>query len=720
MTKSTKIIAIVALICMGVIRAAFAGPKIETVAVVSEVKGDVQAQVKGQSAWVAVQDGMVLRGGDKIKTGPASTCVLKWNKDNLAKLTPFTNLSIDKLERNLAAGSENSSVDLWSGKVYAKARKLNDPSSTFEVKTPVSIAGVRGTTMSVEMGSQDDTTVECYEGSCYVKSKSGGEVILKEKEKTKVEKDKPPEQPKQMAPEDEKKFETEETINEAYLDIMEPVGNLETDLTPVIIKGKADPGAQVMVGRQAVTADQSGVFSASVDLAEGVNDIKIEATNKNGKTISKTRIIKLRSWQEKADKQKAEKEKAEKEKAERDKAEREKAERERQEKEKKESEENRNQEVQLTVSNPPDGYKTRESTITVTGTATPGADVAVNGIPAIAPGGSFSVSVTLVEGDNELAVTAKKWDKIATVTRTYTKDTTPPRLIIVQPGATFGIGGGCSVLEAEKALSCTVIGQTESDATLTINNARCKVESDGSFQQDIRISYEQATIEIAVADVLGNRTSTILTRVINRAEVGYLDLTVSPAEITADGVSTANISVAARNILNEPVNTTVMFSASAGGSLRDTALATSAGAASTVFTAGVLAAPTQVTITASAGPITTSRTIMLNPDRVAVSVLELNIDRTQMTADGFSTANITVNTKNILGEPVSGSVTLSASSGGTLRDSALTTAGGTASTVFTAGVGTNQNVVTITATCGKLSASKMITLIPDKPPTPGQ
>ena len=47
------------------------------------------------------------------------------------------------------AGTQNTLFDLSLGEILIKAKKLHSEKSKFEVKTPTSIVGVRGTTFSV-------------------------------------------------------------------------------------------------------------------------------------------------------------------------------------------------------------------------------------------------------------------------------------------------------------------------------------------------------------------------------------------------------------------------------------------------------------------------------------------------------------------------------------------------------------------------------------------
>jgi hypothetical protein len=195
-----------------------------------------------------------------------------------------------------------------------------------------------------------------------------------------------------------------------------------------------------------------------------------------------------------------------------------------------------------------------------------------------------------------------------------TKDTTPPRLIINQPGATFSVNnGGCTLMDS--SIQCNIIGLTEPDVMLTINGIRVNVQPDGSFQQTVDLSYDQTTIEIAALDAAGNRGTAIITRVLNKDSVGYIELSVTPSSMKADGQSQAVVTVTTLNLLKQRIDARVDLQATTGGTLADTSLSTVGGSASTFFTAGVGSIPNTVTITAFSGSVSSIATLFLFPDR---------------------------------------------------------------------------------------------------------
>jgi hypothetical protein len=109
--------------------------------------------------WVPAKVGMILNEGDIIKTEWRSRATLKLigkKKSSAIYIRPGSELLIAKLSRNEKTGNEESLLDLAIGNILIKAQKLEKEGDKFEVKTPTSVTGVRGTKFSVEVVSIED------------------------------------------------------------------------------------------------------------------------------------------------------------------------------------------------------------------------------------------------------------------------------------------------------------------------------------------------------------------------------------------------------------------------------------------------------------------------------------------------------------------------------------------------------------------------------------
>lgn len=119
---------------------------------IAEIKGIAEVKIIAQKNWVPAKLGMQLRQGDTIRTKENSWVVI--NVDGAAQtatveLKPNSQLKLAELLQNKTDASQATLLDLSLGEILIEAKKLHSEKSKFEVKTPTSIIGVRGTTFSV-------------------------------------------------------------------------------------------------------------------------------------------------------------------------------------------------------------------------------------------------------------------------------------------------------------------------------------------------------------------------------------------------------------------------------------------------------------------------------------------------------------------------------------------------------------------------------------------
>lgn len=164
--RKTHTILLAAIIAAFASCAAFAADKKAPDAFIASMEGDVKIILTGDTDAQPAKKGLVLKEGDKIKTGADSEALLQWSSGHKIKVYPLTNISIDQLAKR--AGSEKISLNVESGKMFAKANKLKSPDSKFSVSTPTAVAGVRGTEFMVNVQEDQTSTVSLLEGSLEV------------------------------------------------------------------------------------------------------------------------------------------------------------------------------------------------------------------------------------------------------------------------------------------------------------------------------------------------------------------------------------------------------------------------------------------------------------------------------------------------------------------------------------------------------------------------
>lgn len=132
------------------------------VVVAIQVRGTVEVRRGAEGATEVVKEGAQLLAADVVTTAKNSSVVLVLENGSVVSLRESSQLKITTALQSAttstapaAKGAEPSEVgtsqtnfELAFGEMLARVRKLN-PSSTFEVQTPVSVAAVRGTVFEV-------------------------------------------------------------------------------------------------------------------------------------------------------------------------------------------------------------------------------------------------------------------------------------------------------------------------------------------------------------------------------------------------------------------------------------------------------------------------------------------------------------------------------------------------------------------------------------------
>jgi uncharacterized protein YfaP (DUF2135 family) len=207
---------------------------------------------------------------------------------------------------------------------------------------------------------------------------------------------------------------------------------------------------------------------------------------------------------------------------------------------------------------------TNEQSITVSGTVTDqsAVTVTVNGSAVPVSNGSFSTSVNLVEGTNEITVVATDAYGNQTVQNiSVIKDSTPPTLTILS--LTDGMITNDTV--------ATVFGTvTDSTAeTVTVNGTPVTVDPD-TFKTTVHLVEGVNTITVVATDAAGNQTTSVI----------HVTLDTIPPKITLSSLS--DTAVTNQNVVQ--INGTVSDSTSVTLKVNGEAVPVSSGSFSTIDT----------------------------------------------------------------------------------------------------------------------------------------
>ncbi|NOQ53212.1 MAG: hypothetical protein GQ558_01250, partial [Thermoplasmata archaeon] len=236
--------------------------------------------------------------------------------------------------------------------------------------------------------------------------------------------------------------------------IIEPVNDVFSTNVPILdIIGVTEVGAIVMVNNDPLTLDHT-LFSTTVDLVEGHNEIRVVAMDRLGNRAVHVIYVELDTIA-----------------------------------------------PPLVVTSPAPGTSVGEESVTVTGQTEEGAMVYVDGELVANLDGLFTATVKLSEGPNVIIVMAKDMvGNSRTVTVPIILDTRVPWLQLASPmdGDVFGPGG------------IEVRGWVEGGSIVQVNSLQMEVV-DGFFSTNIIGSEGTNTIFVTVVDLAGNTNSVPVT-----------------------------------------------------------------------------------------------------------------------------------------------------------------------------------------------------------------
>lgn len=148
-----------------------------TVAVLSTA---VDAQ-KGSTDFAPALDGDVLSNGDFVRSSKDGRAVLTFFDGSTLSVDPASLVRVLTLNR-LSNGGIQLLVEQTLGRSWAAVSKLKTPDSKFEIKTPSSIAAVRGTGFETSVTQNADgtssVTYKVDDGEILVTANAGGSVTV--------------------------------------------------------------------------------------------------------------------------------------------------------------------------------------------------------------------------------------------------------------------------------------------------------------------------------------------------------------------------------------------------------------------------------------------------------------------------------------------------------------------------------------------------------------
>lgn len=133
----------------------------DVIARLLEIQGSVDVRRKGASEWVKATQGQVLSPGDTVRTHGHSQASLLRPDGTTLELYPLSEATIE----------DEKAVMLWLGKIWSQFQKA--VGRPHEIRTPSSVALIRGTVLAVEADSGGASEVSVVEGLVEVVDRQG-------------------------------------------------------------------------------------------------------------------------------------------------------------------------------------------------------------------------------------------------------------------------------------------------------------------------------------------------------------------------------------------------------------------------------------------------------------------------------------------------------------------------------------------------------------------
>lgn len=144
--------------------------------------------------------GSQLNGGETVLTGPRSSASFRFADNTTLTQQASSKLSFGRLAAYGKTGMVSTELSLDSGRLEASAAKQQSPAGGFSVRTPVAVAGLRGTGFRLNVDEEGKILRnEVLEGAVAV-SAQGKEVRVEGGYGTYAEKGKPPVAPRMLLP----------------------------------------------------------------------------------------------------------------------------------------------------------------------------------------------------------------------------------------------------------------------------------------------------------------------------------------------------------------------------------------------------------------------------------------------------------------------------------------------------------------------------------------
>jgi hypothetical protein len=161
---------------------------------VLSVNGNVRFK-RVDAAFQPLKAGEILTGGEIVLTGPASSVSYRFADNTRLTQQASSKLSFGRLAGYGKTGMVSTELSLDSGRLEARAGKQLSPAGGFLVRTPVSVAGLRGTDFRLQVADDGNSMRNEVTAGAVAVTAQGTEVRVEAGFGTYTEQGKPPAPP---------------------------------------------------------------------------------------------------------------------------------------------------------------------------------------------------------------------------------------------------------------------------------------------------------------------------------------------------------------------------------------------------------------------------------------------------------------------------------------------------------------------------------------------
>lgn len=227
---------------------------------IGALEGPVEIR-RGAGAWKPAQSGDALQAADGVRTGDGARAVLAGGDAYEVKMEAGTAVAVDELTESI------SRVLLESGMASAKVKGAGR--HTFEVKAAGSdaLARTREGAFTISNNAEGTVAVGTQAGEVEFAGK-GKVVIVRAGQQSVVKPGQGPSDPVAVP-------------TSLLLKVRFPTTR-EVNKKRLVLTGQVEPGAQVEISGRAIPTDANGKFAHTLQLAEGLNELRVRARGVGG------------------------------------------------------------------------------------------------------------------------------------------------------------------------------------------------------------------------------------------------------------------------------------------------------------------------------------------------------------------------------------------------------------------------------------------------------